>query len=161
MCREAGHRGRTGGGLRVSRERAGAMRALPPCSVARRHGGLVDHSTHDDPPHAVAAPQDLDAHGGERGGALRKSAGPRHAPSLEEKVITVEPIDDDSFSAAVAALMTTRGKLLIDSVDGVPALDSSRVGILAAMRFHSDGRALVYDGLPGPAPMRARPATLR
>lgn len=72
----------------------------------------------------------------------------------------VEPLDDESFSAAVAALMTTRGKLLIETVDDVPALESSRVGLLAAMRFHSDGRALVYDGLPGPAPMRARPATL-
>jgi hypothetical protein len=28
--------------------------------------------------------------------------------------------------------------------------------LLAAMRFHSDGRALVFDGLPGPAPMRTR-----
>jgi ATP-dependent Lhr-like helicase len=67
-----------------------------------------------------------------------------------------EPLDDESFSAAAAALMATRGKLLIESIDGVPALESSRVGLLAAMRFHSDGRALVYDGLPGPAPMRAR-----
>ncbi len=66
------------------------------------------------------------------------------------------PLDDDGFAAAVAALMTTRGKLLIDSIDGVPALESPRVGLLASMRFHSDGRALVYDGLPGPAPMRAR-----
>ncbi|HLI80718.1 MAG TPA: hypothetical protein VKV03_12095, partial [Candidatus Binataceae bacterium] len=70
------------------------------------------------------------------------------------------PLDDESFSAAVAALMTTRGKLLIDTIDSAPALESSRVGLLAAMRFHSDGRALVYDGLPGPAPMRARPVTL-
>jgi hypothetical protein len=67
-----------------------------------------------------------------------------------------DPLDDESFSAAAAALMTTRGKLLIDSIDGVPALESPRVGLLAAMRFHSDGRALVYDGLPGPAPTRAR-----
>ena len=79
-------------------------------------------------------------------------------PSLEKDV---EALEDESFSAAAAALMTTRGKLLIDTIDGVPALESSRVGLLAAMRFHSDGRALVYDGLPGPAPMRARPATLR
>jgi ATP-dependent Lhr-like helicase len=67
-----------------------------------------------------------------------------------------ETLDDESFSAAAAALMTTRGKLRIDTIDGVPALESSRVGLLAAMRFHSDGRALVYDGLPGPSPMRAR-----
>jgi hypothetical protein len=29
------------------------------------------------------------------------------------------------------------------------------VGLLASMRFHSDGRALIYDGLPGPVPLRA------
>ncbi len=74
-------------------------------------------------------------------------------PSTEKDA---EPVDDENFSAAAAALMTTRGKLLIDTIDGVPALESSRVGLLATMRFHSDGRALVYDGLPGPAPMRAR-----
>jgi ATP-dependent Lhr-like helicase len=67
-----------------------------------------------------------------------------------------DALDDENFSAAVAALMTTRGKILIDSIDGVPALESTRVGALAAMRFHSDGRALVFDGLHGPAPMRAR-----
>jgi ATP-dependent Lhr-like helicase len=72
-----------------------------------------------------------------------------------------EPLDDESFSAAAAALMTTRGKLHVDTIDEVPALESSRVGLLAAMRFHSDGRSLIFDGLPGPAPMRARPATLR
>ena len=27
--------------------------------------------------------------------------------------------------------------------------------VMAAMRFHSDGRALIFDGLPGPAPSRA------
>ena len=80
------------------------------------------------------------------------------APSIDKNG---EPLDDESFSAAAAALMTTRGKLRIDTIDEVPALESSRVGLLAAMRFHSDGRALVFDGLPGPAPMRARPATLR
>jgi ATP-dependent Lhr-like helicase len=74
-------------------------------------------------------------------------------PSIENNA---EPLDDESFSAAAAALMTTRGKLRIDTIDEVPALESSRVGLLAAMRFHSDGRALVYDGLHGPAPMRAR-----
>ena len=80
------------------------------------------------------------------------------APSIDKNG---EPLDDESFSAAAAALMATRGKLRIDTIDEVPALESSRVGLLAAMRFHSDGRALVFDGLPGPAPMRARPATLR
>jgi hypothetical protein len=27
--------------------------------------------------------------------------------------------------------------------------------MLAAMRFHSDGRSLLFDGLHGPAPSRA------
>jgi len=43
-------------------------------------------------------------------------------------------------------------------VDGEPALNSTRVGELAAMRFHSDGRSLVYDGLHGPMPARAAAA---
>ena len=64
-------------------------------------------------------------------------------------------LDDDSFAATLAALMTLRPKLTIDSIDGVPALDSDRVPVMAAMRFHSDGRALVFDGLPGPAPAGA------
>ncbi len=64
-------------------------------------------------------------------------------------------VDDESFGAAVAALMTLKPRFTIDSIDGVPALESPRVGILAAMRFHSDGRSLVFDGLHGPAPARA------
>jgi ATP-dependent Lhr-like helicase len=64
-------------------------------------------------------------------------------------------VDDESFGAAVAALMTLKPHITIDSIDGVAALESPRVGILAAMRFHSDGRSLVFDGLHGPAPSRA------
>jgi ATP-dependent helicase Lhr and Lhr-like helicase len=64
-------------------------------------------------------------------------------------------LDDDSFASALGALMALRPKLTIDSIDGVPALDSDRVPVMAAMRFHSDGRALVFDGLPGPLPARA------
>jgi len=63
--------------------------------------------------------------------------------------------DDESFSAAVAALLALKQRITIDSIDGVAALESPRVGILAAMRFHSDGRSLVFDGLHGPAPARA------
>jgi hypothetical protein len=33
--------------------------------------------------------------------------------------------------------------------------------MLAAMRFHSDGRSLVFDGLHGPAPARSRQAKLK
>jgi ATP-dependent Lhr-like helicase len=68
-------------------------------------------------------------------------------------------IDNESFGAAVAAILATRPKIVVETIDGAPALSSSRVGLLAAMRFHSDGRALVYDGLPGPAPMRAHRRT--
>jgi len=64
-------------------------------------------------------------------------------------------VDDESFSAAVAALLTLKPRVVIDSIDDVPALESPRVVILAALRFHSDGRALVYDGLHGPTPARA------
>ncbi|HYL60428.1 MAG TPA: hypothetical protein VEU51_16290, partial [Candidatus Acidoferrales bacterium] len=64
-------------------------------------------------------------------------------------------LDDESFSAAVAAILATHPRVVIDTIDGVPALESPRVGIMAAMRFHSDGRALVFDGLHGPAPARA------
>lgn len=64
-------------------------------------------------------------------------------------------IDDDSFSAAVAAILAMRPRVVIDTIDGAPALESPRVGVMAAMRFHSDGRSLVFDGLHGPAPARA------
>jgi len=66
-----------------------------------------------------------------------------------------ETLDDETFASALAALMAFRPKLTIDTIDDVPALDSERVTVMAAMRFHSDGRALVFDGLPGPAPARA------
>ena len=70
-------------------------------------------------------------------------------------------VDDESFSAAVAALMTLKPRITIDSIDGVAALESPRVGILAAMRFHSDGRSLVFDGLHGPAPARSRAGEIK
>ena len=70
-------------------------------------------------------------------------------------------VDDESFGAAVAALMTLKPRITIDSIDGVPALESPRVGILAAMRFHSDGRSLVFDGLHGPAPSRSKKVNLK
>jgi ATP-dependent Lhr-like helicase len=70
-------------------------------------------------------------------------------------LMTIDAPDDEAFSAAVTALLDTRAKIVLDSIDGEPALASPRVGMLAAMRFHSDGRSLVFDGLPGPAPARA------
>jgi ATP-dependent helicase Lhr and Lhr-like helicase len=77
-------------------------------------------------------------------------------------LVGADGLDDDSFAAALTALMALRPRLTIESIDGVAALDSDRVPAMAAMRFHSDGRALVFDGLPGPTPARAaRLATLR
>lgn len=76
-------------------------------------------------------------------------------------MLTVDGPDDESFSAAVAALIAARAKIVFDSIDGEPALRSPRVGALAAMRFHSDGRSLVYDGLHGPVPARARTPAAR
>jgi ATP-dependent Lhr-like helicase len=63
-------------------------------------------------------------------------------------------LDDEAFGDALAALMKLRARLVIETVDSELALESPRVEIMAAMRFHSDGRALVYDGLPGPMPRR-------
>jgi ATP-dependent Lhr-like helicase len=70
-------------------------------------------------------------------------------------LVTAGAVDDESFGAAIAATLAIRSRIVIDTIDGASALGSVRVGLLAAMRFHSDGRALVYDGLPGPAPLRA------
>jgi len=64
-------------------------------------------------------------------------------------------LDPEAFGAALAALIAMRRRIAIETINGCPALESARVGLMAAMRFHSDGRALVYDGLPGPAPARA------
>jgi ATP-dependent helicase Lhr and Lhr-like helicase len=64
-------------------------------------------------------------------------------------------LDDETFGAALTAMMALRPKLTIETIASQPALDSDRVTVMAAMRFHSDGRALVFDGLPGPAPARA------
>ena len=66
-----------------------------------------------------------------------------------------DSLDDDTFVTALTAMMALRPKLTIETIGGVPALDSDRVSVMAAMRFHSDGRALVFDGLPGPTPARA------
>ncbi|HZO80148.1 MAG TPA: DEAD/DEAH box helicase [Candidatus Binataceae bacterium] len=70
-------------------------------------------------------------------------------------LVVADALDDEAFAAALGALIELRRKLTVETVDGVEALASARVGAMAAMGFHSDGRALVYDGLPGPAPARA------
>jgi hypothetical protein len=66
-----------------------------------------------------------------------------------------DSLDDETFATALAAMMALRPKLTIETIGDAPALDSDRVTVMAAMRFHSDGRALVFDGLPGPTPARA------
>jgi hypothetical protein len=71
------------------------------------------------------------------------------------ELIGGDTLDDANFASALAALMAFRSKLTIETIGDVPALDSDRVTVMAAMRFHSDGRALVFDGLPGPTPARA------
>jgi ATP-dependent Lhr-like helicase len=72
------------------------------------------------------------------------------------ELVSTGELDDESFAAGVGAILKFHLKLKIDTIEGRPALESARVPILAAMRFHSDGRSLVYDGLPGPAPIAAR-----
>ncbi len=70
-------------------------------------------------------------------------------------LVSLDALDDEAFSTAIGALIELKRKVVVETIDGAPALASLRVGAMAAMGFHSDGRALVYDGLPGPAPARA------
>jgi ATP-dependent Lhr-like helicase len=63
--------------------------------------------------------------------------------------------DRGAFMTAITALMKLRPRLVLETIDDEPALESSHVSAMAAMGFHSDGRSLVYDGLPGPVPRRA------
>jgi len=65
----------------------------------------------------------------------------------------------DEMTVAVTALIATRPRLTIERIDDIPALESEWVDVMASIGFHSDGRALVFDGLPGPRPARARRAS--
>jgi hypothetical protein len=67
-------------------------------------------------------------------------------------------LDHDTFVTALAALMKLKPKLMIEIISGVSALESTWVRTMASLGFHSNGRALVYDGLPGPSPMLAHSA---
>jgi hypothetical protein len=51
--------------------------------------------------------------------------------------------------------MKLRPRLVLETINNEPALESIHVSAMAAIGFHSDGHALVYDGLPGPMPRRA------
>jgi ATP-dependent helicase Lhr and Lhr-like helicase len=123
-------------GLNPARERPIALSAadpanpygavLPGCGVAREPSNLIVM----------------------RGGRVMLGLAGRALIGVGER-------DDESFAAAMGALIELRRKLVIETIDGSEALGSPRVGAMAAMGFHSDGRALVYDGLPGPAPARA------
>jgi ATP-dependent helicase Lhr and Lhr-like helicase len=78
---------------------------------------------------------------------------------LAGRVLTTDAaLDASAFTALTAALMKSRPRLVVETINGQPALESEYVTAMAAMGFHSDGRALVYDGLPGPMPARARAA---
>jgi ATP-dependent Lhr-like helicase len=72
------------------------------------------------------------------------------------ELVTSGDLDDESFAAGVSAILKFHFKIKIDAIDGQSALESARVPLLASMRFHSDGRSLIFDGLPGPEPTRAR-----
>jgi len=63
--------------------------------------------------------------------------------------------DETSFIININQLMRLRPRLVLETINDEPALESAHVSAMAAIGFHSDGRALVYDGLPGPAPRRA------
>jgi hypothetical protein len=67
-------------------------------------------------------------------------------------------LDHEAFVTALAALMKFRPKLVVETINGVSALESTWVRTMASMGFHSNGRALVYDGLHGPSPMLAHSA---
>ncbi|MGH8013744.1 MAG: Lhr family helicase [Candidatus Binataceae bacterium] len=82
--------------------------------------------------------------------------GGRVVLGLSGRALTSFDLDHAGFGNALAALMKLRSKLVFETVDGESALASSRVELMAAIGFHSDGRALVYDGLPGPAPRRSQ-----
>jgi ATP-dependent Lhr-like helicase len=99
---------------------------LPGCGIPREPGNLL-------------IVQNGDVIAGLAGRALTSSAG----------------LDQVGFTAALKELMKMRPRLVVETVDGEPALESAYVSMMAAMGFHSDGRSLVYDGLPGPMPRRA------
>jgi ATP-dependent helicase Lhr and Lhr-like helicase len=82
--------------------------------------------------------------------------GGRVLAGLAGRAITCSLASDEaSFVAQITQFMRLRPRLVLETINGEPSLESAHVSTLAAMGFHSDGRALVYDGLPGPTPRRA------
>jgi hypothetical protein len=64
-------------------------------------------------------------------------------------------LDENSLVAVITEIIKMRPRLVLEMINDQPALESAHVAAMAAMGFHSDGRSLVYDGLPGPMPRRA------
>jgi ATP-dependent helicase Lhr and Lhr-like helicase len=67
----------------------------------------------------------------------------------------LQPLEGEALSSALRALIDLRRRIVVETIDELPALESPRVDLMAAMGFHSDGRSLVHDGLPGPRPARS------
>jgi ATP-dependent Lhr-like helicase len=83
----------------------------------------------------------------QRGGVIAGLAGRALTSSVT--------LEQAAFMATITELMKMRPRLVLETINGEPALESAHVSAMAAIGFHSDGRALVYDGLPGPMPRRA------
>ena len=71
------------------------------------------------------------------------------------KLTITSVLDENLLMSLIKELIKIRPRLVLETINGEPALESAHVSALAAKGFHSDGRALVYDGLPGPRPRRA------
>ncbi|HZP46505.1 MAG TPA: DEAD/DEAH box helicase [Candidatus Binataceae bacterium] len=69
-------------------------------------------------------------------------------------LVMPQPLPADGLRLAIDCLKRLRPKLAIETINGAPALASNHVATLATLGFHSDGRALRCDGLPGPVPAR-------
>ncbi|HTW88450.1 MAG TPA: DEAD/DEAH box helicase [Candidatus Binataceae bacterium] len=67
----------------------------------------------------------------------------------------LQPLEGEAFTSVLRALIDFHRRIVIETIDELPALESARIDLMAAIGFHSDGRALVYDGLPGPRPIRS------
>jgi len=67
----------------------------------------------------------------------------------------LHPLEGEAVVAVLRALIDFRRRIVIETIDELPALQSRWVEPMAKAGFHSDGRALVYDGLPGPRPARS------
>jgi ATP-dependent Lhr-like helicase len=64
-------------------------------------------------------------------------------------------LDGEILSQALRSIIDFRRRVIIETIDDQPVLDSRWVDPMADAGFHSDGRALIYDGLPGPRPRRS------